>query len=1066
MISKCMLKAVFATVVFLAPLATDAEEDTGLHIDPQPLNAALREFAELSGLQVMYAAEIGEGVKSPGTSEADSNEEALDELLASTGLGFEYINERTVAIQLEGQGGDSEQKNLNPAPVLMAQNVSQTETASNWSEEDQDAEQVGNERDTRGQIETIVVVGSRNAGIRRYEDDIQPYVVFESSEIQNSFASNLEEFLKRRLPQNATQQTFSQQSAFVNDFGNESRIDLRGLGTDETLILVNGRRMPRMSIGSSFEQADINGIPMSAVERIEVLPTSAAGLYGGGATGGAINIILKEDYTGFDLNVGYDNTFDSDVSRTSIEGSMGISLEDGKTDIMLTGSYSDSNPLTAGERDFGSRSRALLMQNNPAAFYPALSFLVPSGLTGNITSLDGSNLVLDDGTELGSPFTHIPSGYSGASSDSGAALVANAGLYNLETPSGFDGDKIQILDNPRVHSYSIRVHREFADWLRLFGEYSRYSNQGRRAVGATSSGLVLADAPTNPFTTNIRVSIPNQTGDQPIVSETENTVANVGAILDLPSDWAANIDVGQARARKTSTNFRSSVLPSFQNAAIFGEVDLIRDLNMFPLEGIAIYSEEPTEVLGPVDVEQSTASLRISGTHFDTPGGRVSISALLETRREKQLESFRDRLDLRSDLRTSNYLPEFEQDVDSIYLEALIPLVSTSRNPKTYVKGFELQVAGRFDDYVTRIPAALEGYALPDRGAERPQIERRTIHDDSFDYTIGFKYEPIDGISIRASRATGFLPPSILDFQPQIFTSDTFGNILVDPRRGGIAGTNSLPIELRFAGNPGIIPEESDSTSIGLLFSRKFESANISASIDYTRLNKTDEISSFFTTQNILDFESEFPERVARAPLTPEDQALGFTGGEITLLDMSSINVAETTLEAYDFRIDYDIELSQFGGIEIYVLGTYQTDLTRKALPTSPSVNTVGFSGGPLKWRGNIGVNWTFDSWLWGWNTQYFDSYKVFSATAAESLQESLVIDQGSSTIPSQTYSDIFVEYRLPGKLLEGSRVRFGVQNIFNEIPPILASTNGRGLYSTYGDPRLRRYSILFQTAF
>ena len=96
MISKCMPKAVFAAVLFLAPPAIHADEDTRLHIEPQPLNAALREFAERSGLQVMYAAEVGEGVNSPGTSEPDSNEEALDELLANTGLEFEYVNEVTV----------------------------------------------------------------------------------------------------------------------------------------------------------------------------------------------------------------------------------------------------------------------------------------------------------------------------------------------------------------------------------------------------------------------------------------------------------------------------------------------------------------------------------------------------------------------------------------------------------------------------------------------------------------------------------------------------------------------------------------------------------------------------------------------------------------------------------------------------------------------------------------------------------------------------------------------------------------------------------------------------------
>ena len=70
-----------------------------------------------------------------------------------------------------------------------------------------------------------------------------------------------------------------------------SAINLRGLGTDETLILVDGRRMPGISLSGERLQPDINGIPLAAVERIEVLPSTAGGIYGGSAVGGVVNVI-------------------------------------------------------------------------------------------------------------------------------------------------------------------------------------------------------------------------------------------------------------------------------------------------------------------------------------------------------------------------------------------------------------------------------------------------------------------------------------------------------------------------------------------------------------------------------------------------------------------------------------------------------------------------------------------------------------------------------------------------------------------------------------------------------
>src|SRR5690606_27330551 len=94
---------------------------------------------------------------------------------------------------------------------------------------------------------------SMNTDIQRTEDDVQPYVVFSAEDIERSMAGSLEEFFMNNLPMNTAYENYGQAGGV--SYGNISNIDLRGLGSDETLILVNGRRMTNTSFGTEFGQA-------------------------------------------------------------------------------------------------------------------------------------------------------------------------------------------------------------------------------------------------------------------------------------------------------------------------------------------------------------------------------------------------------------------------------------------------------------------------------------------------------------------------------------------------------------------------------------------------------------------------------------------------------------------------------------------------------------------------------------------------------------------------------------------------------------------------------------------
>jgi len=150
--------------------------------------------------------------------------------------------------------------------------------------------------------------------------------------------------------------------------GNYSSINLRGLGENQTLILVDGRRLPpRPGVVSGFGQPDINGIPLAMIERIEVLPSTSSGIYGGGATGGMINIITRKDFSGVVLGFNYVNTFDTDAAKRRADLMATFNLRGGTTIFTLTASRSDSTDLLTQDRDFAVRSRQLLQKTSPSS---------------------------------------------------------------------------------------------------------------------------------------------------------------------------------------------------------------------------------------------------------------------------------------------------------------------------------------------------------------------------------------------------------------------------------------------------------------------------------------------------------------------------------------------------------------------------------------------------------------------------------------------------------------------------------------------------------------------------
>lgn len=1047
-----------------------------LDIDAQDLGAAIMQYGVQTGNEVLFRDSDVHGLQTDGIRGRFTADEAIKKLLGDTGIPFRrnpdgtLIVGRTAILRASGQGTEKSAAK----PDESAEQLEETtitidkRRGPGVTESEQEAKAL------RGLLDVIVVTGSRNVGVRRFEDDAQPYIIFNSEDIRNSFAGNLEDFFRTRLPQNTASGTTRQFSNSLGEIGNTSSVNLRGLGAAQTLILVNGRRAPRVSAnlgslsngGFTFQQADINGIPLASVERIEVLPATASGIYGGGATGGVINIITRRDFRGGEVELQYGNTFETDFSEYRLDASYGFAMEDSRTSVLLTASYAGSGELLVGERDFGRDSLNRLLANNPSEYFNQPT--PPLGATPNIRSSFG-NLILDDGTDLGSNITFVPAGYSGVAADGGRALAANAGRFNTDPAEDLNGNLRPIRQSPEIYSFSASVRRDFTDNLELYLDSAFSSNEGQRVVATTSPRFGMrGDAPGNPFQGFVSVNYPVP-GASFETSVTQESLALIGGgTYQLPNDWIITADYNWSRARTEQIG----TSPGFDNffgiwpAIDAGRLNIFRDTSAFPLDLSSFALVSPNNVIGPRDSVLHNFALRASGPVAALPAGPVNVSALIENRDEKLKDYYIDSYNFLSGVPGSlntDYVPSRGQSTHSAYLEVLVPIFSAASDVPL-VQALDWQISGRYDRYSTESPAALSTFRVAARG-ELPIDPIATDRNDfdAFNYTLGLRYELSDDVLLRASYGTGFLPPSV----GQIFRErrDNFVVVGEDPRRNG------EPIFVRgevfFGGNPNLEPEESKSWSFGAILTPR-ALPGFRLSLDYSVIEKTNEI-LFANNQLILDNENALPGRVVRAELTPEDIAAGFAAGRVIGIDRSLLNFANTESQALDIQIDQFIETDRYGDFRLYAVATKMFRVAQQFTAMSDVVDRVGFDNGPLEWRANFGLTWTSPRrvWMLGWNAQHYDSYRVHAADSSDLVIRQAVLRQGAGTIRSETYHDLFLTFDLEALrattsgVFAGLEMRAGIQNVFDKAPATrvgFSPTDGR--FSVYGDNRLRRFTV------
>jgi iron complex outermembrane receptor protein len=883
-------------------------------------------------------------------------------------------------------------------------------------------------------VPELLVVGhnSQNVDIERRASDIQPYRILSSGEISDFHADTSEELLRSEIASNELT-ALSSQDAANNAGGIRSSIDLRGLGTQETLVLVDGRRLPSAPLDFDFYQGDINGLPPAAIERVEVLSGTAGGLYGPGATGGVVNIVLKQSFPGLWIQSqgGVDQRGDGEESR--VEGGFSWASPSGVTRFSVVAGFSQDEGLTFGDRSFVEEARERL---------GALLFdYVPDGQNVNVRSVHGAPLVLLSkygGQSLGSNITNFPVNAGGPGGNLAALAEAGAGSFDNRLSDDGSGSEQTLVAPDRTHSIIANLHQDLGSRVELFGNMLDFADEGFATVPTIddSQFLLQPGQDGNPFKNTIYATTPYPGASGADRTTSETLRATAGIIAHLAHEWSLEAD---------ATIGTSSLRQIVYEPSFVSPVDVFSPGNGLA-DAMAGFHLKPQFGDGLTNTMQDY-NLRLAGPLAKLPSGPLTMTLVAESRNEVTPAVTETGFDLPPS-------DPHRENVASLVDELRLPLVA-KYSDFVLLRGLELQIAVRADRYIITAPQNIFEHIPGDSTAD--------VHSSqtTLASTLGAKATPVDGLTLRASYASGYLPPTVGEISPTI---EVVSDVLDDPKR---LGSNSITTyRLSQGGTPDLEPELARTFSIGFILQpRSLE--GLRASVDYTRIEQSNEITGFALgfQDFFLAHEGAFPGHVIRAPLTPSDAALGYTGGVVKEIDATYLNTGHTVVQAVDFDVGYTRDLP-WGRIHLHGTATWEPSFLRTTDPFAPALQTANYAGGPLGLKGDIGAEWSRGPLSASLNAQYFGSYYIADGDYPGAIL--YTEEQGSRTIPSQTYLDLGLAYRTPAPSGGNITYQIAIKDIFDALPPIVVplQNGSEGGYSFYGDPRGRRFIALVSLSF
>ncbi len=1011
-----------------------------LRIEQQPLGEALQEFAKQSGVQVIFFSRVTEGFEAPALRGKFTTEAALQRLLGDSQLTFRELNPKTIEIRpLAGVNGlgASRADGLYMQPIRLAQTSASPSAGSDGAQaQAAEGERMSSPVEDANGMGEVVVTGSHIA--RDSYETATPTTIVDRRAIQNTGFNNLGEVLLE-IPSVGVGLT-SATSNFSGDSDASTFINLRGLGTDRTLTLVNGRR--RVAGSATSSAVDLNTIPAGMVERIDVITGGAAAVYGADAVSGVVNVILRNDFDGLEISARQGLSQHGGADSYSIDLFGGTKFSDERGSLTFGVSYSDENPLFATQRDFARNWLALVP--NPANTGPN------DGITDLILIRDA---VLPDYTTNGSFYV----GDTRYLIDNGQLREPRNGpLYSGGSfADGGEGFSYTTYDQLRIKRDVLAAHTsidyKLSDRVSLFSEaeFSHITAIDYHQSNFEAAQPILRDNPYIPDELGAlmdangqdSLSVFRQDDDQGILTESydKQGFTALGGIKGEFGDgwsWQAFYQYGYMN---TDVQKTSRIEARWQQS-----VDAIRD----PLTGEIVCRDAaaraagcvPLNILGQnvatqaaidwfrhnmireVTNSQEISGAQLNGNLFTLPAGKVQFASGLEYRRER-LKTRPDGLAVTGQLWPFDNLGEGFNgsfDVKEVFAEVVTPLLAD----KPFAKALNLELAGRLSDYSTIDKT--KAWKVASDWAPTSDVRLRTT------ITRSVRAPNLTELFIPTSIQNQYnLDPCDAGVRNQSATRDANCAALGAP--ADFVDLGGLGNFARVGGNPDLQEETSDAFTLGFVLTPT-AIPNLSVSVDYWKIKIDDAINSI-DIQTIVDrcvdlpsIDNQFCSLVHRRP----DFVIDF-------VDVREINVSTLLAKGIDLQSTYRLGMPSLlglpaGQLRIGLNGTYLITREQQVDSTDPGslvVNTG--AGGYPRVRANLSLAWSAGGFEADLSTRYIGHQL--------GQRDVLPEEREANRAGAKIYNDLVLGYTFR----EAYRVTLGINNLFDVVPPRIPEFFGGG---------------------
>lgn len=506
--------------------------------------------------------------------------------------------------------------------------------------------------------EEVVVTGSRIPRSQDFEGP-SPILTVDREAIENAGYQNLQQLMEK-LPVNGNGAFSTRGNNQDSTANGTASISLRGLGADATLVLVNGRRVAISSFaeGVTTNFVDINTIPVSAIERVEVLKDGASALYGTDAVAGVINVILRKNYEGVEVSAGYGDVTSGSAAETTASAMMGVGGDN--SNVTMIFDYFKNQTLFNSER-----GRIGTANNAP---FGGADFRSSRGYPGRFFVGPDSTITMDPACP--------------AEDNADPTCLYDYGPWNVLDP---ESERTGLL---------LQGHTGLGGEIEVFTEISVQHNRSL-AQGAPTpldevAGLTLNNHPDDPFGGQaVGISRYRTVDAGPRRWHIESdTLRGVAGLRGEINNWNWEVAGQRARSEATQSGGRSDgwVRTDFLQQ----QLDLG---NYNPFGGVAnpqnVIDAITTSLVrrGQSDLTMFDAS--VSGGLFDIAAGEVMMAAGVEYRDEEVSDIPDDQFQRGLIFGTESVSAAAQRDNWSAFVEFSVPLLQS----------LELQVAGRYDDY-------------------------------------------------------------------------------------------------------------------------------------------------------------------------------------------------------------------------------------------------------------------------------------------------------------------------------------------------------------------------------